>query len=211
MIGQSVINHKSGGRGRLSTFSAGAFLMILIVLLNQWLVQIPLAVLISVMVVVSISTFEWESLKRIRLVPKSDTFVMIATVIVVYFTENLAYGVIIGIILSSLFFAKQISNTKVVKTPIVDGVKFVCKGQLFFASTTHFIEKFDYNLEEKYVELDMNELKLWDESAGDAFDKVVLKYNEKNIEVKVSGLNKHSKKLLLRTSKSLAGNLEFAD
>ncbi len=211
MIGQSVINHKSGGRGRLSTFSAGAFLMILIVLLNQWLVQIPLAVLISVMIVVSISTFEWESLKRIRLVPKSDTFVMIATVIVVYFTENLAYGVIIGIILSSLFFAKQISNTKVVKTPIVDGVKFVCKGQLFFASTTHFIEKFDYNLEEKYVELDMNELKLWDESAGDAFDKVVLKYNEKNIEVKVSGLNKHSKKLLLRTSKSLAGNLEFAD
>lgn len=107
MIGQTLINHNYGGRDRLSTLTSGTAMLIAVIVLNKFVVQIPVVALGSVMVVVSITTFNWESIKRISKVPKTDTIVMISTVIVVLLTHNLAYGVILGIVLSALFFASS--------------------------------------------------------------------------------------------------------
>ena len=138
MIGQSVINHKSGGRGRLSTFLSGIFLMFFIVALNSWVIQIPIAALVAVMIIVSIATFDWHSIKRMAKVPKADTAVMVTTVAIVLLTDNLAYGVVVGIIMSALFFVYKISQTVVDKVETEEGIIYRCYGQLFFASTTHF-------------------------------------------------------------------------
>lgn len=200
MIGQSVINYKSGGRGRLSTLVAGAFLMVLIVVLNGWVVQIPIGVLVAVMIVVSIATFEWGSIKRMTKVPKSDTVVMFATVAVVLATDNLAYGVIVGIIICALFFANKISQVEVEKIESENGIIYRCYGQLFFASTTHFLEKFDFDISSQMIELDLRHLKFWDESAGDAFDKIIQKYSERHVRVKIEGLSEACEELLERTS-----------
>ena len=115
MIGQTLINHNYGGRGRLSTLTSGTAMLIVVIILNKFVVQIPVVALGSVIVVVSITTFNWGSIKRIAKVPKTDTTVMISTVAVVLITHNLAYEVILGIILSALFFASKISKIKVKK------------------------------------------------------------------------------------------------
>lgn len=145
MIGQSSINISTGGRGRLSTFISGLFLFILIIILSPFVREIPICALLAVMVVVSVSTFDWGSLKKLNKVPLTDTIVMITTVLVVSFTNNLAYGVILGVVMSSVFFAGKISKKVHVSSENTeDGITYTCSGQLFFASTSEFLKGFDF-------------------------------------------------------------------
>jgi high affinity sulfate transporter 1 len=199
MIGQSVINVKSGGRGRLSAFVAGAFLMVLIILLNDFLVQIPMAALVGVMFMVSIGTFDWSSIRNIHKTPISDTVVMIATVGTVLMTHDLSKGVLVGILLSAIFFASKISKVRVTTLASKGSHKkmYRVSGQLFFASVTDFVESFNYNEDDvKEVSIDLTQTHLWDDSAVGAIDKVVIKYHQNGIKVHLIGLNKESNKLI---------------
>ncbi|PLR95295.1 SulP family inorganic anion transporter [Bacillus sp. T33-2] len=198
MIGQSVINVKSGGRGRLSTFVAGAFLLTLIILLKDFLVQIPMAALVGVMIMVSIGTFDWSALKTIHKVPLTDTIVMIVTVITVLQTHDLSKGVLAGIILSAIFFASKISRVKVTSLSAEGSQKKIyhVSGQLFFASVTDFVNSFDYKEEVKEVDLDLSNAHLWDDSAVGAIDKIVIKYAQNGVIVSLKGLNTESNKLI---------------
>ncbi len=211
MIGQSMINFKSGGRGRLSTLTSGVFLMILIVLLNGWVVQIPIAALVAVMIIVSIATFDWGSIKRLLKNPKTDSIVMLSTVAVVLLTDNLALGVITGILISSVAFVNKISQVKVEKTESENGIRYCCSGQLFFASTTHFLEKFDFDIHDQMIELDVTHMKFWDESAGDTFDKLIMKYHDRKVRIKIEGLSEACEKLLDKTSVQYSILPEYVD
>ena len=146
MIGQSIINVKSGGRGRLSTFAAGMFLLIMVVFLGEWLKQIPMAALVAVMIMVSIGTFSWSSIKDLKKNPLSSSIVMISTVIVVVATHNLAMGVLVGVLLAILFFANKIGRFMVVKSDQSneDVRVYQVVGQVFFASSEQFIESFEF-------------------------------------------------------------------
>lgn len=198
MIGQSVINVKSGGRGRLSTFVAGLFLMILIIILNEFLVRIPMAALVGVMMMVSIGTFDWSSLKSLHKTPITDTIVMVVTVLTVLMTHDLSKGVLVGIILSTIFFASKISKVKVTTLASEGSHKKIYRvsGQLFFASVTEFLESFDYNEKVKEVTVDLTNAHLWDDSAVGAIDKIVIKYHQNGVKVNLIGLNLESNKLI---------------
>lgn len=189
MIGQTIINNNYGGRGRLSTLTAGTAMLFSVIILNKFVTQIPVVSLAAVMVVVSISTFNWGSIKRIKQVPKSDTLVMLSTVVVVLATHNLAYGVIVGIIVSAIAFASKISEIEVKKNKSNRYVKYEVKGQLFFASTTKFINSFDYNEKVDSVDIDFTNVKIWDESAVDSIDKVVIKYHKNGVTTNLIGLS----------------------
>lgn len=198
MIGQSGINIKSGGRGRLSTFVAGLFLLILIVLLNDVLVKIPMAVLVAVMIMVCIGTFDWSSLKRLRIMPKTEATVMIVTVLVVLYTHDLSKGVFAGVLLSMIFFSVKISKVSVDKTINTHAGKIVyqIKGPLFFASVQGFLSKFDAKEKADSIIIDFSNSKIWDGSAVNAVDKVVLKYKGQGTSVHVIGLDQESSQLL---------------
>ncbi len=198
MIGQSVINVKSGGRGRLSAFVAGVFLMVLILVLKDFLVQIPMAALVGVMFMVSIGTFDWSALRTLHKVPITDTIVMVVTVITVLQTHDLSKGVLVGIILSAIFFASKISKVKVTSLSAQNSQKKVyhVSGQLFFASVTDFVNSFDYKDDVKEIDLDLSNAHLWDDSAVGAIDKVVFKYHQNGIKVNIKGLNTESNKLV---------------
>ena len=198
MIGQSVINVKSGGRGRLSALVAGVFLMVLILVLNDFLVQIPMAALVGVMFMVSFGTFDWSSLKTLHKVPVTDSIVMIATVVTVLFTHDLSKGVLVGILLSAIFFAAKISKVKVTTLSAEGAHKKVYRvtGQLFFASVTEFIEQFNYKENVKEIDLDLTQAHLWDDSAVGAIDKIVIKYHQNGVKVNLIGLNNDSNKLI---------------
>ncbi|MED3725977.1 SulP family inorganic anion transporter [Priestia filamentosa] len=199
MIGQSVINVKSGGRGRLSTFVAGMFLMFLILVLSNVVVEIPMAALVGVMVMVSIGTFDWNSLKGFTKVPLTDSIVMVVTVISVVATHNLSIGVIIGVILSAIFFAGKISKVHVKKNFGNNGEKiYHVEGQLFFVSVTDFQKSFDYKEDVQKVTIDLTNAHIWDDSGAAALDKVVLKFHEQETNVKLVGLNEGSANLLKR-------------
>jgi high affinity sulfate transporter 1 len=213
MIGQSVINVKSGGRGRLSALVAGAFLMVLIILLNDFLVQIPMAALVGVMFMVSIGTFDWSSLRNIHKTPISDTIVMIATVGTVLMTHDLSKGVLVGILLSAIFFASKISKVKVTTLASKGSNKkiYTVSGQLFFASVADFVESFNYNEDVNEVSIDLTQAHLWDDSAVGAIDKVIMKYHQNGIKVHLSGLNKESNKLIEKLAvHNKPGSLEKA-
>ncbi len=198
MIGQSVINVKSGGRGRLSTFFAGGFLLFLILVLWTWVKQIPMAALVAVMIMVSIGTFSWISIRNLRIHPKSSSFVMIATVVVVVMTHDLARGVFVGVLLSALFFARKISRIFSVKTEIIaagsDGEERIYRvyGQVFFASADAFNASFDFKEAVERVRIDLTEAHFWDVSAVAALDKVVFKFRREGATVELVGLNKAS-------------------
>lgn len=200
MIGQSVINQNSGGRTRLSSLVSGSFLMFLVIVLNKWVVQIPIAVLTAVMIVVSISTIEWKSIPRIKKVPKSDTIVMLATVIIVVLTDNLAYGVSVGIIICALFFVNKISDIEVDRKEEGENLYFKCRGQLFFASTTHFLEKLIISKGCTQIYLDVTDMRFWDETAVDTFDSLVDRIKSQNIKLEVIGLSPNCKNLLEKVS-----------
>lgn len=200
MIGQSVINVKSGGRGRLSTLVAGVFLMTLIVSLKGFLVQIPMAALVGVMIMVSVGTFDWSCLKTLRKVPITDTLVMIVTVVTVIETHDLSKGVLVGIILSAIFFASKISKVKVTSLSAKGSQKKVyhVSGQLFFASVIDFVNSFDYKEDVKEIDLDLSNTHLWDDSAVGAIDKVMIKYHQNGVKVSLKGLNTESNRLINR-------------
>ncbi|MBY6038034.1 SulP family inorganic anion transporter [Fictibacillus nanhaiensis] len=198
MIGQSVINVKSGGRGRLSTFVAGSFLMVLIILLNDVLVQIPMAALVGVMIMVSIGTFDWSSLTKLHVMPRTDAAVMIVTVVTVVFTHDLSKGVLAGVILSALFFAAKISKVEMASKmdSALNQKTYIVKGQLFFASVTDFVSQFDFNENVKHVVIDLSQSHLWDDSAVGALDKIAMKYRQNQVDVQFIGLNDDSSGLV---------------
>ncbi|MBZ5748945.1 SulP family inorganic anion transporter [Metabacillus rhizolycopersici] len=198
MIGQSGINIRSGGRGRLSSFVAGAFLMILIIILNDILVQIPMAVLVAVMIMVSIGTFDWSSLRKLHIMPISDTIVMVATVVTVVLTHDLSKGVLIGVLLSAIFFAAKISKVNVESAINEKDLTktYLVKGQLFFASVTDLVSSFNFKEDIATVVIDFSHAHLWDDSAVGAIDKIVLKFNQNGTKVRIVGLNQASSNLV---------------
>ncbi|WP_415783025.1 SulP family inorganic anion transporter [Brevibacillus invocatus] len=197
MIGQSVINVKSGGRGRLSTLVAGVFLLFLILVLGDIVKQIPMAALVGVMIMVSIGTFDWRSLVDMRKVPVGDSFVMLTTVVIVVLTHDLAKGVISGVVLSAVIFGWRMARLHA-STYISDtGEKvYVIKGQLFFGTMTHFFDQFQFQEDPEQIIIDFSRSHVWDHSAVTAITKVASKYAQLGKQVNISGLNEESKKLV---------------
>ena len=195
MIGQSVINVKSGGRGRLSTFSAGVFLLIMIVFLSDWVSQIPMAALVAVMIMVSIGTFNWASIRNLREHPKSSSVVMLSTVATTVLTHDLAKGVLVGVLLSGFFFAHKVGMIMRVRSLVdQDGRTrtYTVIGQVFFASADQFIASFDFKEVIEKVCIDVSRAHFWDITAISALDKVILKFRREATEVEVIGLNEAS-------------------
>ncbi|HDR7383889.1 sodium-independent anion transporter [Bacillus toyonensis] len=196
MIGQSVINIKSGGRGRLSTFVAGGFLIVLLFVLGDYVVHIPMAALVAVMIMVSIGTFDWNSVATIHKVPKGNAFVMIVTVVVVLITHNLGLGVIIGTVISAVLFAFNMAKIHVKHLYIENKKIYEIHGQLFFASTADFINAFSFDEDVKEIEMNFTHAHVWDDSAVAAIDKVIMKYEQSGVKVSITGLNERSSKLV---------------
>ena len=195
MIGQSVINVKSGGRGRLSTLIAGLFLMFLILVLGDLVVKIPMPVLVGIMIMVCIGTFDWSSFKYLIKAPPSDAIVMLVTVIIVVYTHDLSKGVIAGVILSAMFFVTKISTLKVTK----NGDIYIVEGPLFFASTHHFVHYFkESNFSNCKVTLDLSHSRIWDDSAVGALEKVKELLQIRGVTVEITGLDTSSQKLIDR-------------
>ena len=201
MIGQSMINVKSGGRGRLSTFCAGVFLLLMIVFLGDWVKQIPMAALVAIMIMVSIGTFSWSSIKDLKLHPRSSSVVMLATVIVVVATHNLAIGVFVGVLFSGIFFAWKISQVFRVTSVVSDAGAtrtYLVEGQLFFASAENFTAAFDFKEALDKVVIDVSEAHIWDISSVTALDMVVLKFRREGAETEIIGLNAASETIMDR-------------
>jgi len=195
MIGQSVINVKSGGRGRLSAFTAGTVLLVLLVVLGPWVKQIPMPALVSVMIMVSIGTFSWASFKNLRVHPKSTSLVMIATVVVVVWTHNLALGVGVGVLLSALSFARKVAQIIRVRSELDEAAEtrtYSVQGQVFFASSSYFLAAFDFKEAVAKVRIDVSRAHFWDLTSVGALDKVVLKFRREGAEVEIIGLNEAS-------------------
>lgn len=193
MIGQSMINVKSGGLTRLSTFCAGIFLLILVVFLSDWLKVIPMAALVAVMIMVSISTFEWKSITQFTANPKSSNVVMIATVAVVVATHNLALGVLTGVLLSALFLANKLENDIHVKTSFEGATRlYELHGQIFFSSSEKFLQSFDFKEGVKAVIIDLTHSHIWDVTSVAMLDSVISKFQKNGIHVSVRGLNEAS-------------------
>lgn len=201
MIGQSVINVKSGGRGRLSTLVAGLFLLLMVVFLGDWVGRIPMAALVAVMVMVSIGTFSWDSLRKLREHPPSSSVVMVATVVVTVATHDLAKGVFVGVLLSGLFFAHKVGRVlRVDRSSSADGLlrSYHVVGQVFFASAEAFNAAFDFKEVVDRVRIDVSRAHFWDITAVSALDKVVLKFKREGAQVEVVGLNQASATLVDR-------------
>lgn len=195
MIGQSVINVKSGGRGRLSTLTAGVFLLVLLVVLGPWVKQIPMPALVAVMIMVSIGTFSWASFRNLRLHPKSTSMVMIATVVVVVGTHNLALGVGVGVLLSALSFARKVAQVIRVQSVLDSAATcrtYLVQGQVFFASAEDFVSAFDFKEAVAQVRIDLSHAHFWDLTSVGALDKVVLRFKREGTEVIIIGLNEAS-------------------
>ncbi|MCX8941265.1 SulP family inorganic anion transporter [Vibrio parahaemolyticus] len=201
MIGQSMVNMKSGGRTRLSTLCAGVFLLIMVVFLGDLLKQIPMAALVAVMIMVSISTFSWKSIKELKHNPMQSNVIMLATVVVVVSTHNLALGVLAGVILASIFYTNaSISMMDVEDEIIIEGehITHIVHGQIFFASAHTFIDMFPYDDEHPYVTIDLHLAQMWDITAVDALDKVVMKFMKTGKQVVVVGMNEQTNDLIER-------------
>ena len=193
MVGQSIINVRSGGRSRLSTFVSGAFLLFSIMLLRDVVMQIPMAALVGVMIMVAIETFDWKSLKDLRKMPLSEAFIMPLTVAIVVWTHDLAKGVIVGVIISALIFAWKLAQIKTTTSFGSDGEKlYKISGQLFFGSMTNFVDLFNYSKDPEKIVIDFSDSHLWDHSAVTAVAKVVRKYRKLNKDVTLVGLNEES-------------------
>ncbi|MCY1528664.1 sulfate permease [compost metagenome] len=195
MIGQSVINVKSGGRTRLSTLIAGSVLLLLVVFLSDWVSRIPMAALVAVMIMVSIGTFSWDSLRNLRKFPLSTNIVMVATVIVVVFTHNLAYGVLVGVLLAAMFFANKVSHYMAISSELsesADQRTYKVTGQVFFSSADKFVEAFDFKEAIGKVTIDLSRAHFWDITAVAALDKVVVKLRREGTEVELLVLNEAS-------------------
>ncbi|MCW2668036.1 MAG: sulfate transporter [Frankiales bacterium] len=209
MIGQTMINVKqSGARTRLSTFLAGVFLLLLVVVLGDVVALIPMAALVAVMVLVSVSTFDWHSIApaTLKRMPKSETSVMVVTVAVVVATHNLAYGVGAGVLTAMVLFARRVAHlVEVTRVPSPDGtqVVYTVDGQVFFASSNDLVYQFDYASDPETVVIDMSQAHIWDASSVAALEAIETKYSRRGKTVRIVGLNEHSEHLHGR----LAGQL----
>ncbi len=195
MIGQSVINVKSGGRGRLSTLSAGLFLLALLMLVGDWVAQIPMAALVAVMIMVSIGTFDWNSIRKLRENPPSSSIVMLATVAVTVATHDLAQGVLVGVLASGFFFAHKVGRILHIRSAAEDEGRqrrYTVSGQVFFASADAFVAGFDFKEVIDKVVIDVSRAHFWDITAVSALDKVMVKFRREGTEVEVVGLNEAS-------------------
>lgn len=195
MIGQSIINVKSGGRGRLSSLAAGVFLLIMILVLDEWLKIIPMAALVAVMIMVAVGTFSWGSIRDLKKHPLSTNIVMVTTVVVVVATHNLAVGVAVGVLLAALFFANKVGHYMHVRSTIdSEGVtrRYEVIGQVFFSSSEKFIASFDLKEAVDNVVIDLTHAHFWDITAVNALDRVVVKFRREGAEVEVLGLNEAS-------------------
>ncbi|MGM0913449.1 MAG: SulP family inorganic anion transporter [Pseudomonadota bacterium] len=195
MIGQSVINIKSGGRRRMSTLIAGVALLLMVVFLADWVSQIPMAALVAVMIMVSIGTFSWESIRDLKKHPMSTNFVMLATVVVTVGTHNLAIGVFVGVLLAAMFFANKVGNILYIGSEEGDeGSTRVYKvvGQVFFASSERFGNAFDFKETVEKVTIDLSRAHFWDITAVQALDRIVIKFRREGTEVELIGLNEAS-------------------
>jgi SulP family sulfate permease len=195
MIGQSIINVKSGGRSRLSTLCAGVFLLLMVVFLGDWLAVIPMAALVAVMIMVSIGTFSWDSLRNLQKHPLSTNIVMVATVIVVVATHNLAIGVFVGVLLAAMFFANKVGHFLHIGSTVDETQQqrtYRVIGQVFFTSSDKFIAAFDFKEVLDRVVIDLSQAHFWDITAVAALDKVVIKFRREGTDVEVIGLNEAS-------------------
>ena len=195
MIGQSIINVKSGGRSRLSSLAAGVFLLLMVVFLGDWLKQIPMAALVAVMIMVSIGTFSWDSLRNLKKHPLSTNIVMVVTVVVVVATHNLAFGVLAGVRLAAMFFANKVGHYMAISSSLDEAGEhrsYNVTGQVFFSSADKFVAAFDFKEALNKVTIDLNRAHFWDITAVAALDKVVIKFRREGTEVEVLGLNEAS-------------------
>ncbi|WP_286902822.1 SulP family inorganic anion transporter [Vreelandella sedimenti] len=195
MIGQSVINIKSGGRTRLSTLIAGVVLLMMVVFLSDWVSQIPMAALVAVMIMVSIGTFSWESIRDLKKHPLSTNIVMLATVAVTVSTHNLAIGVFVGVLLAALFFANKVGNILYIGSREIEAGKereYQVVGQVFFASSERFTAAFDLKESIEKVTIDLSRAHFWDVTAVQALDRIVIKFRREGTEVEMVGLSEAS-------------------
>ncbi|MGR3199434.1 MAG: SulP family inorganic anion transporter, partial [Paracoccus sp. (in: a-proteobacteria)] len=201
MIGQSMINVKSGGRGRLSSFVAGVALLILVVGLGDLVSRIPMAALVAIMIMVSIGTFSWSSIANLRTHPRSSSVVMLATVATVVWTHNLAIGVLVGVLLSGIFFAAKIAQLfRVTSVLSTDGRSrtYVIEGQMFYGSVEDFMAAFDFSEALDHVTIDVSRAHIWDISSVQALDMAILKFRRDGAEVELVGMNEASETLVDR-------------
>ncbi|WP_324028523.1 STAS domain-containing protein [Pantoea sp. JZ2] len=199
MIGQSVINVKSGGRGRLSTLTAGVVLLLMVVFLRQWVSQIPMAALVAVMIMVSVGTFSWQSIANLRTHPMSTSVVMLATVVVVVATHNLALGVLIGVLIASLNFATKVARFMAVSSERQGNTRiYTVTGQVFFASSDRFTRHFDVSEELERVIIDVTHAHFWDITSVSALDRIVIKFRREGTEVGLRGMNAATQTLVDR-------------
>lgn len=201
MIGQSIINVKSGGRGRLSSFAAGVYLLFMVIVLGDLVSQIPMAALVAIMIMVSIGTFSWSSIINLKDHPRSSSIVMLATVIAVVVSHNLAIGVLVGVLLSGIFFAWKIAQLFRVSSTISDDGRhrtYLVEGQLFFASAENFMAGFDFKEAPERVTIDVSQAHIWDISSVAALDMAVLKFRRDGAEVEIVGMNQASETIVDR-------------
>ncbi|MEF2967495.1 SulP family inorganic anion transporter [Paenibacillus sp. M1] len=199
MIGQSMVNMKSGGRTRLSTLVSGVGLLFLILVLGDVVKQIPMAALVGVMFMVSIGTFEWKSLRTLHKVPKTDAFVMIITVVTVVATDNLSIGVAVGVLLSALAFAWKMARIRIAEERGPEVKTYTVYGQMFFGTVAHFVNGFHPADDPERIAIDFSKSHVWDHSAVNAISKIVNKYVQMGKEVSIIGLNEESTALVERS------------
>ena len=204
MIGQSVINLESGGRYRLSTLTAGVGLLVLVISLSGWLARIPMAALVAVMIMVSISTVNWESFLKMGTIPKSDTSVMLLTLVLALLTRNLAIAVVVGGALAARLFSRKVAKVVDVEAQWLgdDHLHYRVRGQLFFVSTVYFLAGFKQHAHPARVTIDMAEAHVWDQTGMRALDQVIRKLQQAGSRVEVQNLNQESLNLFERISES---------
>ncbi|WP_007027231.1 SulP family inorganic anion transporter [Saccharomonospora iraqiensis] len=211
MIGQTMINVKSGARTRASTFLSGVFLLVLVVALAQVVALIPMAALVGVMIMVAVGTFDWHSIRpgTLRRMPPSETVVMVTTVAVTVATHNLAIGVVVGVLVAMVAFARRVARVVSVDSVLdPDGSTRIYRvtGQLFFASSNDLVFQFDYANDPSTVVIDLSDAHIWDASSVAALDAVTTKYRQRGTEVTITGMNDDSE----QRHNALAGTLTGA-
>lgn len=202
MIGQSIINVSSGAKTRLSTLTAGIFLLLLVVFLSDWLKYIPMAALVAVMIMVALTTFNWQSVRNFRRTPMQSNIVMLSTVIVVLATHNLALGVVVGVLCSAIFLVKKLESAMSVGKIYEDSqrVRYEIRGQIFFSSSEKFFQYFDFNENIKFITIDLSEAHLWDITSINTLNRIIEKFENKKIQVEIVGLNEASSTLIEQVS-----------
>ena len=214
MIGQSIINVTSGARGRLSTLWAGLFLLFLILVLQDWVARIPMAALVAVMIMVSVGTFDWGSVMNLRSTPFQSSVVMIATTATVVVTHDLSKGVVLGVVLSAIFFMRKVGKTvgiEEIETPEEGVLRYRVTGNLFFASADFFAAAFEHHGHPTRVVIDMTNAQLWDLTGVTAVDKVVFRYRRQGAHVDVIGMNEAGRTLIAKVGRHDKSHLPTAN